>query len=1197
MIFIQLNIEINWILLIIKVAGASPLISHFESEQKIKNGIMESSAITENYLYKPLSDGKEHGVKVIVNTKLTLAGQSKEKVTTKATEPRAIYFQNPHLDPVKTTNVDSILNALKETKKTMDVSVTETSAKTFYQLINVLRDSRKDDILAVYGQVKTGAGGFKDKEGARKVFFDALFRAGTGDAVEVVVELLKNKEMSAIEQKLVYLSFSFIKHATKGSLISASALLDQPNLPREAYLGIGTLAGRYCNEHSCDNVDELNKLMQKLTTKLVPNPSDRKTENEAIAVLKALGNVGHLSDGAVIDKIVQIMNQKNAPARLRVAALETAETDACHPKLTAAALNILKNRNEDSEIRIKAYLVVAECPDAKSAAAIQELLDSEPVYQVGGYIMSHLRNLRASANPDREHAKQYLSNVHTAKHFPIDPRKYSFNSELSYNWDTLGAGNVIEADVIYSQQSYLPRSVNLNLTTELFGHSFNMFEIGVRQENWNKLLEHYFGPLGLFSTEKPEDLLKSGKKSMQKIVDHIKQRFEKTRGRRDVSKSEIDAFAKQVKILGSELNKDLEYDLSLKLFGSEMLFLSLNENIEHLTPDGIIDKFFDCLDEGIEKAKSFEYNLKNHVLFMDTEISYPTSMGFPLKWYLQGTAAVHFVTSGSIDLKQILKDPKNAEIKMKVIPSANIDFTGGITFDAHVMRTGLQINTNILTSTGTDVTFKLLDNKGVDIKLGLPVEKQKLISFSHSLEFATQDQGKKEVAVPLKFKDKQKEFSVCFDQLSPIIGLNFCGELVSPSTLQTNHVAFPLNGNIKLEVMIERDDVSEYHFKALLKEPSSHSKQVEITFATPGSKQNRDVSLLLEASLQPNKVLRAVLKSPLKDAVAEAVLTDTAQEKSAMLRFQYDTNEYLAKIGVAVKGNDAKQIYEPLIEYQTPQDIVKTKGPRKPDYTVEGQVTVEKTGDNRKFNFDHIKLISPGQPPIQINGHLAKEGPTSYSADLEVSRESVTIHGKGRVAYDADSVKLNAEMQNSVNPNANFNIKMDLKKGEREFDSSISLIHGKDLSSKKHQLTVQNSAKYKYENKDNFDFSMKNKVQYPLLNVEGKMDAHVTRHLVSYDLTIAYDKFKLESELDAKHCQKETGDYDVKFDIEAMSNKLELKAKRDINGDKSTIANSLEITGRKYSVDGVITHHVKPNDINVGCDLTIKIHEKPDPIK
>lgn len=216
---------------------SSPLLhAEYESEQKLKNGIMESALVTENYLYRPFSAGK-NGAKATVTTKLTLTGNSKDAVKDKPTISKSIHFENPHLETSKHANVDNILEALKETKKTMDISVSENSAQSFVQLIKVLRASKKDDILAVYRQIKSGTGGIKDKVSARKVFFDALFRTGTGDAVEAMMALLQNKELSPMEQKLVFLSFSFIRHATPASLKAASALVDMPNLPREAYLG------------------------------------------------------------------------------------------------------------------------------------------------------------------------------------------------------------------------------------------------------------------------------------------------------------------------------------------------------------------------------------------------------------------------------------------------------------------------------------------------------------------------------------------------------------------------------------------------------------------------------------------------------------------------------------------------------------------------------------------------------------------------------------------------------------------------------------------------------------------------------------------------------------------------------------------------------------------------------------------------
>lgn len=86
--------------------------------------------------------------------------------------------------------------------------------------------------------------------------------------------------------------------------------------------------------------------------------------------------------------------------------------------------------------------------------------------------------------------------------------------------------------------------------------------------------------------------------------------------------------------------------------------------------------------------------------------------------------------------------------------SANIEVSGGLIVDAHFVQTGLKITSNMLTSTGSDLTLKLVNGKEVDVKLGLPVEKQVIMSFSHDLEFATQELGKPESHVALQFKDK-----------------------------------------------------------------------------------------------------------------------------------------------------------------------------------------------------------------------------------------------------------------------------------------------------------------------------------------------------------------------------------------------------------------------------------------------------------
>lgn len=200
---------------------SSPILNgDYSSQQRIKNGILDQATVTENYLYVPFSVGK-NGAKAIVQSKLQYVSSSKSSPKSKVSEAKSIIFENPHQVIAPKANVNSILAAVKAVTDTIDQVVGPNSAKEFVELVKIIRESKKDDLLGVYNQVRAGVG-FKNKDTGKKVFLDALLRAGTGEVVEVAIELLENRELNAIEERLVYLGLAFVKHATKASLSSAA---------------------------------------------------------------------------------------------------------------------------------------------------------------------------------------------------------------------------------------------------------------------------------------------------------------------------------------------------------------------------------------------------------------------------------------------------------------------------------------------------------------------------------------------------------------------------------------------------------------------------------------------------------------------------------------------------------------------------------------------------------------------------------------------------------------------------------------------------------------------------------------------------------------------------------------------------------------------------------------------------------------
>lgn len=299
-------------------------------------------------------------------------------------------------------------------------------------------------------------------------------------------------------------------------------MLDKEHL-KEGYLSIGNLIKKYTQQEGNDDA-ELVKLFDKLADKLGNCKSEKRQQEDIIvAILKGLQGAQGVS-GSLVDKLIKCASEGN-DGRVRAAAIQAFSSAAGDSKIQSAALNLLKNTKDDSEFRIEAYLVLVRNSSPQIAGEISKLLEVEPVYQVGSFIVSHLSNLRASTDLYREKARQDFADIYASKKFPSDFRKFSFNNEFSYEFSSLGMGGSIDNNVIYSQNSFTPRSIRTNLTGELFGTSFNVLELNGRQENFDLILERYFGPKGYFNTLNKQEAVGKPKLHSIESHSHVKRTF------------------------------------------------------------------------------------------------------------------------------------------------------------------------------------------------------------------------------------------------------------------------------------------------------------------------------------------------------------------------------------------------------------------------------------------------------------------------------------------------------------------------------------------------------------------------------------------------------------------------------------------------------------------------------------------------
>lgn len=146
----------------------------------------------------------------------------------------------------------------------------------------------------------------------------------------------------------------------------------------------------------------------------------------------------------------------------------------------------------DSELRINAYLSLMACPTEDIIRRVRNRLEVEEINQVGSFVWTHLTNLMETSSPLKQEIRQIVESESLSKQFDMDKRKFSRNIEKSYFSEMFNSGASVESNLIWSSESFVPRSASLNLTADLFGHSINLVEVGGRVEGINGLLDEIF---------------------------------------------------------------------------------------------------------------------------------------------------------------------------------------------------------------------------------------------------------------------------------------------------------------------------------------------------------------------------------------------------------------------------------------------------------------------------------------------------------------------------------------------------------------------------------------------------------------------------------------------------------------------------------------------------------------------------------
>ncbi|NWU55654.1 APLP protein, partial [Dromas ardeola] len=206
----------------------------------------------------------------------------------------------------------------------------------------------------------------------------------------------------------------------------------------------------------------------------------------------------------------------------------------------------------------------------------------------------------------KEHLRDSIPDEILSRDFDRETWKYSSYSDVTFH--SAGAGGNMEASVVFSPASFLPRSVMTNLTVHMMGQAINLLEaslwtafVGVRLENAEALVQKIFGQKSAtfsdyFFANNSERKNKSenpvettGKVKQRKLTskrysptDHLVTKSHKAKLRKANQNCPGRKYSRMSELVRKFTERTvrkelLKCELSMKIFGNELSFLDCED--------------------------------------------------------------------------------------------------------------------------------------------------------------------------------------------------------------------------------------------------------------------------------------------------------------------------------------------------------------------------------------------------------------------------------------------------------------------------------------------------------------------------------------------------------------------------------------------------------------------------------------------
>ncbi|KAL7644594.1 UNVERIFIED_CONTAM: hypothetical protein RMT77_004131 [Armadillidium vulgare] len=856
--------------------------SESKCKQEIKKGIIMESSCFENHDLTPFKSDQGK-ISTSIEQKLVLS-TDKFSILRKypVTERTDILFDHylPPNDWVESsadyvTLANSLIENLGNENQNPEKDISTTS-RNFKLLVLTLRQLSNEE-LQTLSQEKKGP--------ERQIFNDALGMVGTASSIAFMASEIPTMPKDSVLISWVN-SLHYIQRPGHDIISSLVDLIRINDLPNEIYLSAGSLLNTYCRDHpSCSIHTPVVDVMKEYEKVIKSNCKTKRTDDKLkiLLALRGIGNAGLASNSRITDALDRCLLESANEDEIRATATDAFRRIPCNASRSSLE-TILRNELTDSELRIHSYLGLMKCANYETLHLIEDLFEREEVNQVGSFIWTHLTNLQESSIPSKIELQSLLSNRHFEEKFKSDFRKYSKNIEWSGFYDTLNVGAAMESNLIFSETSYIPRETSVNFTTDLFGRSYNLFEVGARFEGFEKYVEQILS--GDQGPGNPKSIKSKSIKSLIKQSDRKSQYFQ----------------------------AEPHISLNVKTFGNDFLYHHLH-GIEEIS--SLFQSFdVETMIRSLQKGK--EFKLKKSSLPIDSSYNIATSSGFPLILKGEGSASIDSSLLFELDVSRILEG--KAKLKGHFKPNFGLQLQISMLVDTYSSKSGVEMDTSIHTSSMIDGVVDIDGLNSISIDFNLPQEKMELLKLSSKLQLIHGSSETNEFN-PENYLEEISNPNVPFEDAFDCLlveyafGIKLCWFKRHPQVESSVNQKILINGPVEYRVELKKNSPKTSSYKFRYRWNNDEKNLLfYLLFDTPGSPVKGKHLLQLEIDYVTSKVIfKYYTPRRSLDATGEYIWTPMVRRLNASINVN-GMGDASLDIGYKIHERNDQRIVIPIFQ-------------------------------------------------------------------------------------------------------------------------------------------------------------------------------------------------------------------------------------------------------------------------------------------